>query len=47
MASPTKRLNVVGDGEEHVSQPSVCNRDEVFADQQKRTPVEQSPLYQE
>ncbi len=35
------------DGEEHVSQPSVRNRDEVFADKQKRTPVEQSPLHQE
>jgi hypothetical protein len=35
------------DGEEHVSQPPVRSRDEVFADKQKRTPVEQSPLNQE
>src|SRR5258708_1259333 len=28
------------DREEHVSQPSVRSRDEVFADKQKRTPVE-------
>src|ERR1700759_2571360 len=35
------------DGEEHVSQPSVASRDEVFADEQKRTPIERSPLNQE